>query len=159
MNYSAWLATVPTAITDDPLWKMEVYRLGLFLGDLAWYDAVKLAQGVPTRGPSDQLLRAAGSISANIGEGYSRNSGKDQARFYEYALGSARESRDWYFKARHALGSTVAEHRITLSAQISRHLLRLIPTVRNTTIAETGVRYSTENECTALSDLLEHVPM
>ncbi len=166
MNYTEWLTTVPQAITDDPLWKMEVYRLGLFLGDLAWFDAVKLAQGVPTRALSDQLLRAAGGISATVAEGYSRNSGKDQARFYEYALGSARETRDWYFKARHVLGSTVTEHRLNLTAQIIRHLLRLIPTVRHTTIAETQVLYdATSTQKTArldgiaLAELLEDVPM
>ncbi|MFN8404533.1 MAG: four helix bundle protein [Anaerolineales bacterium] len=36
---------------------------------------------------------AVGSVGANISEGYSRSSGKDRARFYEYALGPARESR------------------------------------------------------------------
>jgi four helix bundle protein len=51
-------------------------------------------------GLSDQLYEAVGSVSANLAEGYSRGTGKDRARFYEYALGSARESRDWYFKAR-----------------------------------------------------------
>jgi four helix bundle protein len=138
---------------------MEVYRLALFFGDLAWYDAVKLAQGAPTRALSDQLLRAAGGVSANIAEGYSRNSGKDQARFYEYALGSTRESRDWHYKARHVLGPAVTDHRLNLAAQISRHLLRLIPTVRPTTIAETREPYIIEEESTALTDLLEHVPM
>jgi len=50
------------------------------------------------------LYRAVGSIKANIAEGYSHRSGKDQARFYEYSLGSARESRGWYYDARHILG-------------------------------------------------------
>ncbi|MFQ5594528.1 MAG: four helix bundle protein, partial [Anaerolineae bacterium] len=51
-----------------------------------------------TLGLSDQLYRALVSISSNIAEGYSRGTGKGRAQFYEYALGSARESRDWYFK-------------------------------------------------------------
>ena len=50
-----------------------------------------------TIGLADQLYRSLGSIGANLAEGYSRGTGKDRAHFYEYALGSARESRDWYY--------------------------------------------------------------
>ncbi|MFQ6040547.1 MAG: four helix bundle protein [Candidatus Poribacteria bacterium] len=56
-----------------------------------------------TLGLSDQLYRALGAIGSDIAEGFSRKSGKDKARFYEYGLGSARESRDWYYKGRHVL--------------------------------------------------------
>ncbi len=34
MNYDDWLKTVPTDITGDLLWKVEAYRLALFLADL-----------------------------------------------------------------------------------------------------------------------------
>ena len=54
---------------------------------------LKLAQDKRTIEVADQLFRAVGSVHANISEGYSRQSGKDQARFYEYALGSDREAR------------------------------------------------------------------
>ena len=40
------------------------------------------------------------SISANIAEGYSRTSGRERAKFFEYANSSAREARDWLFKVR-----------------------------------------------------------
>ncbi|MCB0113395.1 MAG: four helix bundle protein [Caldilineaceae bacterium] len=143
MKYQDWLAQIPPEITDDALWKSEVYRLALFLGDLAWHDAVKLAQKPFARSLADQLLRATGSISANVCEGYSRASGKDQARFYEYALGSARESRDWYFKARHVLGQEATDHRLNLLAQIIRHLLRMVPKYRGNTLKEDGVDYET----------------
>jgi hypothetical protein len=39
MTYEEWLASVPQELTDDPLWRMEVYRLALFASDLAWHDA------------------------------------------------------------------------------------------------------------------------
>ena len=156
MNYQEWLAEVPVEITDDPLWKMEVYRLGLFLGDLAWHDALKLSLKPPTRALSDQLYRAAGSVSANTCEGYSRASGKDQARFYEYALGSARETRDWYFKSRHVLGPEVTQHHLQLAAQIIRNLLRIVPKVRgSSSIAEAKATYDT----TIISDLLTDIPI
>ena len=97
MTYDEWLVEVPAAITDDSLWKTNVYRQALFISDLSWYDTRKLIQDRSLLSLSDQLYEAVGSISANISEGYSRASGKDQARFYEYALGSAREARGWYF--------------------------------------------------------------
>lgn len=141
MTFQEWMESVPEHVTGDALWRMEVYRTALFLGDLAWQDTTKLVVQPQARSLADQLLRAVGSISANIAEGYSRSSGKDQTRFYEYALGSARESRDWYFKARHILGDTVATHRMDLLAQITRQLLRTIPKVRNTSIKEDSIDY------------------
>jgi hypothetical protein len=79
MKHDEWLASVPAEITGDPLWRMEVYRLALFVSDIAWPDTCKLMQNHSTLGLSDQLYRATGSISANFAEGYSRRSGKDQA--------------------------------------------------------------------------------
>ncbi len=84
-----------------------------------------------------------GSISANIAEGYSRGSGKDRARFYEYALGSARESRDWYYKARHILREEVVSHRMGLLSQIIRLLLVMVPDQRGKIIKEERTAYET----------------
>jgi hypothetical protein len=95
MTYEDWERTVPQTITDDPLWRMKVYRLALFVGDLGWHDVTLLLEDKRMVSLADQLYRALGSISANIAEGYSRSTGKDQARMHCYALGSARESRDW----------------------------------------------------------------
>jgi four helix bundle protein len=130
MTYEEWEQAVPAAITGDALWKMRVYRLALFVGDLGWHDVVKLAQDRRAVSLADQLYRALGSISANIAEGYSRGSGKDQARMHEYALGSAREARDWYWKSRHVLGEDVTSHRIDLLTQIIRLLLVIVPSER-----------------------------
>ncbi len=93
MTFEEWLKTVPREFTNDPLWKIEVYRLSFLVCHLSWFDVTKLMQNKRTLSLSDQLYRAVGSIKANIAEGYSHRSGKDQARFYEYSLGSARESR------------------------------------------------------------------
>jgi four helix bundle protein len=141
MNYQDWIKSVPVEITGDSLWKMEAYRLALFLADLGWHDATKLMQDKRTIGLSDQLYRALGSIAANISEGYSRGSGKDRARFYEYGLGSARESRGWFYKGRHVLGETVAKHRIRLVTQIIRLLLAMVPDQRGLVLHEEGLPY------------------
>lgn len=99
-----------------------------------------------TRGLSDQLYRSLGSISTNIEEGFSRRTGKDRARFYEYALGSARESRGWYFKGRHVLGRKVVVHRIEFLTQIVRLLLTMVPEQRRDgqTLREPVVPYDSD---------------
>ena len=142
MNYEQWQKDIPAEITGDALWRMQVYRMALFLADITWVDATKLMRDRRTIRLADQLYRAVGSISANIAEGYSRNSGKDQTRFYEYALGSARESRDWYYKSRHILGEKVVAHRLEWLTQIIRLLLTTIPAQRRVKIMETDGRYN-----------------
>jgi four helix bundle protein len=126
VTYEQWEAGVPEVIRDDSLWKMEAYRLGLFLSDLAWHDTSKLARDRRTVGIADQLYRAVGKISSNFGEGYSRGTGKERAHFFEYALGSAREARDWYYKSRNILADRVVQHRLELCAKIVRLALRMI---------------------------------
>lgn len=141
MNYTSWQSLVPEAIKNDSLWKMTAYRLALFLSDIAWTDVTTLNADNRTRGLADQLFRAVGSISANLAEGYSRRTGRDRARFYEYALGSARETRDWYFKARHVLGPVIVEHRLKFLADVIRLLLTMVPEQRGTALKEETVSY------------------
>lgn len=141
MRYAEWQAGVPEEIKGDPLWKLEVYRLGLFIADIAWQDASALIKVPLARDLADQLYRAVCSISANIAEGYSRSTGKDRARFYEYSLGSAREARDWYYKSRHTLKEEVVHHRIELLTQIIKILNVLTPTQRQKGIREEQAAY------------------
>jgi four helix bundle protein len=137
---------------------MEVYRLSLFAADLAWPDVTKLIKDRRTISLADQLYRAAGSVSANVAEGYGRQSGKDQARYYEYALGSAREARNWYYQSRHVLTEPVALHRIRLLTQIIRLLLTIIPSERGYKLQEDPVKYEWDAEALP-ADLLTNVPM
>ena len=144
MDYQDWIQSVPATITKDSVWKMEVYRLSLFAADIGWQDVVALTQDRRTLGLADQLNRALGSISANITEGYSRSSMKDQARFYEYALGSARESRDWYYKARYVLDETTVGNRLELLTRVIRLLLVIIPHQRGYVVREDTEEYRNE---------------
>jgi four helix bundle protein len=130
MTFEQWQSDVAIQIRGDALWKMEAYRLGLFLSDLAWNDSGKLLRERRTLGVADQLYRAVGNISSNIAEGYSRGTGRDRARLYEYALGSVREARDWYYKSRHVLADRVTEHRLDLSTQLVRLLIRMVSNER-----------------------------
>ena len=142
VTFASWKREVPDDIRDDPLWKVEVYRLSLFASDVCWRDAGTLREIHRTRSVADQLYRSVGSISANVAEGFSRGTGKDRARFYEYALGSARESRDWYFKGRFVLGKDVVAHRHDLITQIIRLLLVMVPEQRGGEIREPEFPYS-----------------
>jgi len=118
-------------------------------------------------GLTDQLYRALGSISANIAEGYSRGTGKGRVLFYEYALRSARESRDWYHKSRHVLGEEVVEHRLCLLTQIIRWLLTMIPQQRGRSLREHVAKYKRNSfdleaqsyiSPNELEELLQYVP-
>jgi four helix bundle protein len=145
-RYDEWTRTLPDAIIRDPLGRVQAYRLALFAGDSAWQDVTELARDRPTASLADQLYRAIGSISANIAEGYSRGTGRDRVRFLEYALGSARESRDWYYKARHILGENKALARLDDLSHIIRLLLVMVPNQRNGAIFESSIMYDAVGE-------------
>ncbi|MCX6377761.1 MAG: four helix bundle protein [Armatimonadetes bacterium] len=142
LDYDAWEQSVPPEFCNDPLWKVTAYRLSLFAADTGWHDATRLAQDRRTIRVSDQLYRALGSMAANIAEGFSRGSHKDRVRFYEYALGSARESRGWYYVSRHVLTQAVVEQRYCVLNQIIRLLLSMIPDQRGYTVREEPAAYA-----------------
>jgi four helix bundle protein len=126
VTYDQWEQQVPRQLRKDPIWKMEAYRLGLFLSDLARLDAAQVLKHRIVRNNSDQLYRAASNISSNVTEGYSRSTPADRGRFYEYALGSVRETRDWYYKVRECFNEKVTDHRLTLSNQLISLLVAMI---------------------------------
>ena len=159
MNYDDWVKTVPTEIVGDSLWKVEAYRISLFANDIGWYDVTKLTSDRRMVGLSDQLYRALGSICANIAEGYSRRSGREKARFYEYALGSVRESRGWYYNARHILGEKVISHRINLLTQIIRLLTTMVPDQRTRTLHESKAEYINDDRESKPDDLKEFLDL
>ncbi len=125
MNLEKWEHTVEKEFNGDQTWNIEAYRLGLYLSDLCWFD-INLIFKRRVYSLGDQLYRSVGSINANIAEGYSRISEKEKARFYEIALGSAREARDWYFKSRHVLGEKKYRERTELLIPIVRLLQTMI---------------------------------
>jgi four helix bundle protein len=146
MKYEEWEKLVPIELRNDSLWKMKAYKLSLYIADLGWIDAKKLSENHFFQ-VADQLLRSIGSISANLAEGYSRSSGKDRARFYEYALGSATEGRDCYFKSRHILGNRIVDHRITLITEIIGLLLTIVPQQRGYILRESPAAQVNSEDC------------
>lgn len=122
-TYEEWEEQVPKSLTQDALWNFETYRRALFLSDLAWQDTEKLVKDSRGKSIAWQLIDSAGSIAANIEEGYGRGYGKDYARFLRIALGSARETRGWYYRGRHLIEPEVIKHRISLANDIIASLV------------------------------------
>ena len=116
-------------ITADPLSRVTAYQLARAALLKGGADARELGKEAATAELSGQLLRALGSIAANIAEGYSRATVAERRRFFEYALGSARESLIWYETASHPEYEERAERLVS----IRRLLLTMIRTCRETT--------------------------
>lgn len=78
---------------------LEVYQLSMSLSDVIWGIVIKWDYfQKDTIGK--QWVRAADSISANISEGFGRNSFKEQRNFYYFSRGSLCESKTWLEKAK-----------------------------------------------------------
>jgi len=144
MKYDEWILSVPSEIANDPIWKLEVYRLALFAGDIGWHDVLTLSKNRLMYSVADQLHRSLGSISANPTEGNSRSKGLDRARFIEISLGSARESRDWYYKSKQVLPPEVIKHRAGLMTHIIVMLVPMVSHQRNNAIREEQAEYLTQ---------------
>ena len=117
-GYEAWMAHVPKAITCERPWRFYGYRKVLYLYDQCWDDCLELIKHPLGRPVARQLIRSAGSISANIEEGYGRGWSKDRNYFLRVALGSARESKGWYYRAKALISSDTLGQRLELSGEI-----------------------------------------
>jgi four helix bundle protein len=114
---------VPEVMRNDPIWRLPAYRYSLYLGDLIQTDIYRMRGDIRTRSCVDQLISAIASISSNIAEGYSRTTGPDRAKYYEYGHSSAREGRDWLFKTRHPIDRATTFKRIELVSRVMRILV------------------------------------
>ena len=121
----------PLAADPDLVSRMRVVRVAAELLDASWFDANIVVENPITVIVAGQLYAAVASISANIKEGYSRSSGRDRARFFEYALGSARESEVWYAASKYLLPPEILQARGKAFAEIKRLLLAIIPRERD----------------------------
>ena len=117
-TFTEWVETVPEYLTSDPLWQFQVYPRTLFLYDLTWEDCSRLQRDVRGRAVASQLIRSVGSMCANIEEGFGRGHGKEYAYFLRVSMGSARESRGWYYRVRRLLSPYVLTHRFEILDEI-----------------------------------------
>ncbi|MGZ8414238.1 MAG: four helix bundle protein [Gemmatirosa sp.] len=129
-TFENWAADPRNATLERMVWRLPAYRLAAYALHVGWDDACRLS-GLPLTAPvASQLYRALGSIGANIAEGYSRSSGRDRVRFYEYALGSARECVVWYRAASPTLGAATVTFRQDVLHRLICMLLIVIPRER-----------------------------
>lgn len=82
------------SFTDLIAWK-EAHKLAIFV-----YEATKLFPKEEIYGLTNQVRRAAVSVSSNIAEGFSRRSSAEKRQFYYQALGSLTELRNQLLIAR-----------------------------------------------------------
>ena len=118
MTYEEWQATVHERIRREPIWQFLGYRKALFFYEIAWRDCQEFMRDARGRAIAEQLIRSAGSISANIEEGHGRGYGRQRNWFFSVAIGSARESKGWYWRARHLLSEEELELRLALIDEI-----------------------------------------
>ncbi len=130
MNFDGWKQGVPERVKAEPEWKFYAYPKALFMYELVWKDCDKLMCDPRGKAVAQQIIRSAGSVSANIEEGYGRGIGtKSYLYFVRVAIGSARETKGWYFRSQQILSAEVLEHRLALldeiisllATEISRH--------------------------------------
>ena len=127
---AAFEAHPPPELVGDPIWRLPAYRLASFLAEVVHADCTVLRRFPRHLEHASQLEAAIEAIPANITEGYGKLSGKDRARFYEIALSSAREARDWYRRVRRVLGQQETLARAMLLTRVIRILTKAIPEER-----------------------------
>ena len=118
MTYEEWEAGVHERVKREPVWQFLGYRKALFFYDLAWQDCERLMRDRRGRAVAGQLIESAGSISANVEEGHGRGYGKQRDWFFRVSIGSARESKGWYWRSRHLLPPEVLDHRLALADEV-----------------------------------------
>jgi four helix bundle protein len=130
MTYDEWEGTVPEVIKADRIWRVQAFRLASYLSACVESDSLEIEGDAKVALLLAQLRRAAASVAANIAEGYPRRSTRDRVRFYEYALGSAEETKSWYFSLRASVDSASLEARLSVLRSITRLLLTMIRSSR-----------------------------
>jgi four helix bundle protein len=121
---------------------LDAYRASLFLLHVAKADVRRLIASGSDKELTSQLIRGAGSVSANISEGYSRPTRADRLRFLGYALGSTRECVTWYLATADETESPqILGSRLVLLARTRALLLGLIRSTRSPRNRGTGSEF------------------
>ena len=110
----------------DPLNNYVVYNKAYDLYENVKEDTYKLEKDLRGREIARQLIRSAGSITANFEEGYGRGYTQDFIRFLKYSRGSARETKGWYLKSKNLLDQETLKQRIQQTDEIIYLLISMI---------------------------------
>jgi four helix bundle protein len=113
----------------DRLEDLVFYKEACTLYDLCWEDCNALSGDFRGREIATQLIRSAGSIAANIKEGYGRGFGKEYPNFLRYSRASARETKGWYQRSRFILDLETINARHRLLDEIISMLVKTVSTL------------------------------
>ena len=94
------------------------YQKGMELFDLVVADTGRMVRDPRCRRLVGQQVAAADSITANIEEGYGRDTRREYVRYLIIARGSAREVRGRYLRPKHWLPPRTIDARVALCDEI-----------------------------------------
>jgi four helix bundle protein len=131
LTFPDWVLTVPEKIKSEKVWQLIAYQKALYLYDLLWIDTATWIRDPRGQALARQMTASSDSICANIEEGYGRGFGKQLVYFYTVALGSARETKGRFYRAKAYYSgedlntrlSIISEVIALLLTEINRHLL------------------------------------
>jgi len=109
--------------TDLKVWRMAHQ---LFLDALK--DAEKFPKSAAGKIVTNQLIRALGSVGANIAEGFNSRTTRQYVSYLDIARNSSSEAENWYYKIRDAkwLSEDMANQKIKICIEIHKMLQRMI---------------------------------
>jgi four helix bundle protein len=123
LEFEQWQVQVPKTIRNESFWNLIAYQKALCLYELIWEDTNTWLRDMRGRELARQIIRSADSICSNIEEGYGRGFGKELLYFYRIALGSARETKGHYYRAKVFVSPDILEQRLTLASEVVALLL------------------------------------
>lgn len=123
ITFEDWKANVPDTIRKEGYWQLTAYQKALYLYDLLWQDTERWIRDRRGETLARQTIASADSICANIEEGFGRGFGKQLVYFYTVALGSARETKGHYYRAKALLSIDTLQNRLNLVSEVIALLL------------------------------------
>jgi four helix bundle protein len=133
--------------------RVKAYQIACDLRRSAWDDSTVMLGDARLHDVARQMIRAVGSVAANISEGYSRRSRAERIRFYEYALGSAYEASEWYESAERVLEAVALRDRFANLRSLKRLLLAMIQNERAAKASNTAMPSSADNRLDSRRDV------
>jgi four helix bundle protein len=115
----------------DGLYELMFYQKSRELWEMCWEDTERISKDFRGKEIAKQLIRACGSISANIEEGYGRGYGKEYPHFLRISRGSARETKGWYQRSKFLLSPEIISERTELLDSIIAMITKTIETLEN----------------------------
>lgn len=79
--------------------ELRIYHLAVAIAEEVWSEVADW-DNFAKWSLGKQLVEAADGIAATMIEGYYRNSRREQAKFFRYALSSAKETALWWWRAK-----------------------------------------------------------